>query len=105
MASVSLPKAGTWVLPKPFDGSVGCSLDTFPREYSDCLEVNGFVSVASGASDTVDSASRDNMTRMALFILKRSLMGSAAVMLESLSDAERSSRVDIERALKTRFGD
>ena len=70
-----LPKAGTWVLPKPFDGSVGCSLDTFLREYTDCLEVNGFVSVASGAFDTVDSASRDSMTRMALFILKRSLTG------------------------------
>ena len=80
---MTLPQAGSWVLSKPFDGSAGCSLDAFLK-YTDCLEVNGFASVASGAKDSVDSASRASMTRMALFILKRSLTGSAAVMLESL---------------------
>ena len=105
MATVTLPQAGSWVLPKPFDGSAGCSLDTFLREYTDCLEVNGFVSVASGAKDSVDSTSCASITRMALSILKRSLTGSAAAMLESLSNAERSSRVEIERALNARFGD
>ena len=59
--------------------------------------MNGFVSVASGVSDTVVSALLDSMSHMTLLIFKRSSTGSAAVMLESLSKAERSSRVEIER--------
>ena len=75
MTFVSLLKAGTWALPKPFDGSVGCFLDTFLTEHPDCLEVTAFVFVASGASDTIDSASQDSMTRMALFIIETKLDG------------------------------
>ena len=59
--------------------------------------MNGFVSVVSGVSDTVVSALLDSMSQMTLLIFKRSSTGSAAVMLESLSKAERSSRVEIER--------
>ena len=47
--------------------------------------MNGFVSVASGVSDTVVSALLDSMSQMTLLIFKRSSTGSAAVMLESLS--------------------
>ena len=79
-------------------------MDTFRREYTDCLEVNGFVSVASGVSDTFDFALLDSMSQMTLLIFKRSSTGSAAVTLESLSKAEHSSRFEIVRPLKACFG-
>ena len=103
--SVKLPSAGSWVLPKPFSGTAEQNLGTFLRDYADCLLANGYVEVASGADDTVDQASRAAMTRMALFILKRSLQGPAAQALASLSDGERESRSDITKALEQRFGD
>ena len=103
LESVKLPASGHWMLPKPFDGAAGSSLDAFLRDFFDCLDVNGFVQV--GLAETVDAASRRSMTRMALFILKRSLKGSAAQMLESLSETARGEVEEIVDALKSRFGD
>ena len=42
--------------------------------------------------------------RMALIVLKRSLSGSAALMLRSLSETNRDDRSMILDALKARFG-
>lgn len=54
---------------------------------------------------SVDIPSLEAMSCVALFILKRSLDGPAALMLQSLSDSQLDSHVEIEQALQARFGD
>ena len=102
---VKLSPAGSWVLPKPFHGTAEENLDAFLRDFDDCLEANGFVPVPEEAEDSLTVDCRGRMTRMAVFILKRSLQGPAAQTLASLSDSDRGSLDTIKDALRSRYGD
>ena len=85
-----------WLMPSIFSGA-GQDFEAFVMDYETAIEANGF------PVDNPSSAT-DEMQKMALLILKRSLSGSAFMMLRSLSDSDRRSLDAIMDALKQRFG-
>ena len=101
---VTVEGAGKWLMLKPFAGSSREDLQSFLNDFLLCLEANGYVEVAQ-PNDTVDAESRAKLELMARVILCKSLTGSAALMLQSLTAAERLDRATIEQALHGRFGD
>eukprot|EP00117_Sycon_ciliatum_P029642 scpid6144/ scgid23549/ len=105
LLSVTISEPTKWLMPKPFGGTSTEDLQAFFTDFEMCLEANGFVHVPTGNQDTVDTTSRSKMTSMAGIMLNKSLVGSAALMLQSMSAADRKSRAEIEQALNARFGD
>ena len=83
---------------------MGEDLQAFLNDLRLCLQANNYVPVAQ-THDPVDAASRERLELMARVVLCKSLTGSAALMLQSLTDTQREDREEIETALHARFGD
>eukprot|EP00117_Sycon_ciliatum_P049190 scpid2859/ scgid34913/ len=104
MSKVTVETPGRWLMPKPFVGFSAEDLQAFMNDFRLCLQANNYVPVAQ-PNDTFDAASRERLELMVRVVSCKSLTGSAALMLQSLSDTQREDRAEIETALHARFGD